>query len=144
MAGKPSGDGIVEKDVNRRYIQQFGKSCAKIVEKLMKSDDRREGPEELVTPCATPGEESPCKSGTQVLDDGGHDLRNIRTGGDNRKKSQEGQGAQMPKSATSYIVGSEDFGRQILKAATDATGKPNRSRAIRSAEPAKVNTEFRR
>jgi hypothetical protein len=63
-AGKPPGDGFVEKDVNGGYIQQFGKSCAEIVEKLMKSDDRREGPEELVTPCAIPGEESLCKDGT--------------------------------------------------------------------------------
>ena len=88
--GKPSGDGIVEKDVNRGHIQQFGKSCAKIVGKLMKSDDRREGPEELVTPCATPGEESLCKGGTQVLADGGHDLRKIRAGEDKRKEKPGG------------------------------------------------------
>jgi hypothetical protein len=54
----------VEKDVQRGYIQQFGKSCTEIVEKLIESDDRREGPEKLIPPRATPGEESPCEGGT--------------------------------------------------------------------------------
>ena len=43
----------------------------------------------------------------------------------------------MPNSATAYSVGSKRFSRQILQEAVNATGKPHRSRAIQSAEPAR-------